>query len=40
MGSRVFPGISGSVEQIRNGRVIANLSDDNPYSYDSPHVYR
>ena len=39
-GKSMFPGIGGRLEHIRNGRVIANLSDDNPYSYDNPHVYR
>jgi len=34
-----YLGISGNVEHIRGGHVIADLSPDHPYSYDSPHVH-
>ena len=36
----LFLGINGRIEHIRNNHVIANITEDNPYSYDSPHVYR
>jgi len=34
-----YLGIGGKMEQFRSGHVVYNLTNDQPYSYDSPKVY-